>query len=1169
MKQTRSSFGIARRTVLLLGLVAALALSALTWLLATDAGTRAATGLLQRALPQLALEGVDGNLLRGLRIDRLRWRDHALDLAIDALSLELSTPDLRRRKIGISRLHIARLSLDHHPPADRPPSGPPRLPRLHLPMTLAIDELGVEQLTLRQDQQALDLEALRLGLHWQGERVHLRSLHFNALDSQVQARGQIALHRYYPLRLQLQVSHEAVQLDNRFSGDLARLYWQLQSSGAAEVSADFIVQPLSPQLTTQASLQLQTPLTTPAGELKQLSLQARGELLGELAARLSAQLDLGQDPEDEPLTLTARGRYRERTLTLEPLQAHHRGQRLQARCHWPDLPEEALTCRGKLGLTDLQPWLAEPELQLLADWQLVLVATGDPGLELALTTREGRWAGHPLSAALQLQATADSIHFNPSRLQLGDNALRFQGQLAPRHNDLALALKAAELAQLHPALEGRLDGALQLEGRLDRLHARGRLVGSALAWADSPPGSLQLDLDLREAMYETSHLSLAAAGPGNLHLELRGRRDQHRLNLHAEEPELAALDLACDGNWSQGDPGRWLLACGQFDLQGQGDWAALQLALVEPLTLSWRPAQNALKLSPFCLRDEEAANLCLRQPLTWRAGHLQPIQASLHRWSLAWLDALLPENWATTPASRLDGELNLTSLQPLELSAALTATTPGLRWTGIEEGPTLLYQQIRATLQAGEDALNATLTAHSDALGDLTARVDVARLREDRELQGRLELERLDLASLSWLLPSADALSGQVAGAVGLAGSTRSPRVHGQLALSEGRAVLPILPHPLELALQTRFDAHRGQLDGHFHSGDGRGHIDGELLWPDEGPARFTVHFDARDLTLAPLPDSSLVVHPQLQLQWNAEGRPGLGLTGELPVERARIAIGELPASAVQSSADVVLMDEPEQERSTPLPLWARVGIDLGEDFQFQGFGANARLAGQLELDWTGGTPPRARGEVTIPQGRYRAYGQRLAVRRGSLLFDGDLRSPDLDLEVIRDLQRRDVTVGLRITGTPQHPHAQLFSDPAMPETSMAYYLLTGQPPPSGAPGGEFAGEGMLLSLGLAGAESPAAHLAERLGVQDLQLGTTAGEHGTEAQISASLGTNLHVRYGVSLEQDASSLTVQYQLTPKLFLEAVSGLDSALDLIYTFERQRRGNRADKAQGEQP
>ncbi len=69
-------------------------------------------------------------------------------------------------------------------------------------------------------------------------------------------------------------------------------------------------------------------------------------------------------------------------------------------------------------------------------------------------------------------------------------------------------------------------------------------------------------------------------------------------------------------------------------------------------------------------------------------------------------------------------------------------------------------------------------------------------------------------------------------------------------------------------------------------------------------------------------------------------------------------------------------------------------------------------------------------------------------------------------------------------------------------------------------------------------------------------MGTATGAYGTEAQISAYVLPRLYVRYGVSLEQDAASFTVQYQLTSRLFLEAISGLDNALDLIYTFERQR-------------
>src|SRR5690606_2110530 len=106
-------------------------------------------------------------------------------------------------------------------------------------------------------------------------------------------------------------------------------------------------------------------------------------------------------------------------------------------------------------------------------------------------------------------------------------------------------------------------------------------------------------------------------------------------------------------------------------------------------------------------------------------------------------------------------------------------------------------------------------------------------------------------------------------------------------------------------------------------------------------------------------------------------------------------------------------------------------------------------------------------------------------------------------------------------------------------------------PPEEGASGGFSAG-GTLLSLGLMGGEDQAAKLAQRFGIRDLQIGTTETARGTEAEVGGYLTSRLYVRYGAGLENQGNSVTFQYRLTPRLLVEAISGVDEALDLLYTF-----------------
>ncbi|HET8711999.1 MAG TPA: translocation/assembly module TamB domain-containing protein, partial [Spongiibacteraceae bacterium] len=114
---------------------------------------------------------------------------------------------------------------------------------------------------------------------------------------------------------------------------------------------------------------------------------------------------------------------------------------------------------------------------------------------------------------------------------------------------------------------------------------------------------------------------------------------------------------------------------------------------------------------------------------------------------------------------------------------------------------------------------------------------------------------------------------------------------------------------------------------------------------------------------------------------------------------------------------------------------------------------------------------------------------------------------------------------------------------------------LTGRKPVASINGTSgYSASGALLSLGLAGSESKAGQLAEKFGITDLQLSTSESKTGeSEAEVSGQLGKDLYVRYGRGLGQKSNSIAFQYRLTPKLMIETISGIEDALDLLYSFE----------------
>ena len=93
------------------------------------------------------------------------------------------------------------------------------------------------------------------------------------------------------------------------------------------------------------------------------------------------------------------------------------------------------------------------------------------------------------------------------------------------------------------------------------------------------------------------------------------------------------------------------------------------------------------------------------------------------------------------------------------------------------------------------------------------------------------------------------------------------------------------------------------------------------------------------------------------------------------------------------------------------------IDVEVGKDkLSFAGFGLTANLQGHVHI----GDNMDTRGELWLNDGRYRAYGQRLTVRRARLLFAGPIDQPFLDIEAVRITTEpsRTVTAGIRLSGS-------------------------------------------------------------------------------------------------------------------------------------------------------
>lgn len=172
-----------------------------------------------------------------------------------------------------------------------------------------------------------------------------------------------------------------------------------------------------------------------------------------------------------------------------------------------------------------------------------------------------------------------------------------------------------------------------------------------------------------------------------------------------------------------------------------------------------------------------------------------------------------------------------------------------------------------------------------------------------------------------------------------------------------------------------------------------------------------------------------------------ADGR--LTVSGEIQVPEARIHAQDRPA-AVQASPDVVVQGR-EAASGAPLAAQADVRVVLGDDVRVDAYGFQGQLGGAVRLQQRPDGTAAVNGQVTVTEGQYTFYGQRLPVTEGELRYaGGPPDNPALRITAAR--QVGTVTAGVRLRGTAKAPTTQLYSTPAMPQADILSYLVLGRP---------------------------------------------------------------------------------------------------------------------------
>jgi translocation and assembly module TamB len=258
----------------------------------------------------------------------------------------------------------------------------------------------------------------------------------------------------------------------------------------------------------------------------------------------------------------------------------------------------------------------------------------------------------------------------------------------------------------------------------------------------------------------------------------------------------------------------------------------------------------------------------------------------------------------------------------------------------------------------------------------------------------------------------------------------------------------------------------------------------------------------------------------------------------------------------VRTSSDEVIVNKQSVISKDPIRVFSKVTLKLGERVTINTSGLQGRLSGSITTgnDETGFS--RGTGELDVEEGKYTAYGRKLDITRGKLIFNNSpLGDPGVDLRATKKFP--EITAGVNVRGTLAQPRMTFFSEPAASQSEIISMLIAGgsfqslqastSTTTSGA-AGSAAGRDMLVQ----GSAILAQQFGQKIGA-DVSVESNLNND-TSLVLGRYLSPRLYLSYGISLAEAINTIKMNYTINDKWAIRTEAGQSRSADIVYTLER---------------
>ncbi|ANF73683.1 tubulin-binding protein [[Haemophilus] ducreyi] len=1022
------------------------------------------------------------------------------------------------------------------------------------------------QLRANVDQQAIRLEDFSLV----SDQGHLLS------------KGSLILANDYPLNLhvmanlaeQKSINLPASELTTTLSGSLlATTHLTMQTSGVANMKLVSDVQLAEPKTPLKVSLNsdaIHYPLLINTFEqplkIQAADIQLNGDLLD---YQLDTQISVaGMGMQKSQLALKGQGQITQFNIEELRLDALEGNAKLGGNVDWSDGVEwnADLRLAGVNTQTLLPNWPANLSGMLQSKGYAARGAENDWQLDFPQLDIKGQLFNKDLHLQGDLKSSSQTLlDIANASLIYGDNNIVMKGQLG-KQSDFFADINAPNLQGLIPKLLANINGYVKLTG-------------------DISAPNLDLDLDAKKLSYNDIQLKhLTAKGQLTTEKMVQGKLILGMDQFVYDKINIKQADLIVEGNEGQhslrlvakGQPvGADLKLKGKFDRAhqvwtGQIDQLAFDskefgtLKTQEAVKLNYDHQKINATIAAHCWRNRQF-QLCF--PRSFNAGVEGQLPFELKQFDLAILQPLLAKQSQLAGIVNAKGEVAWGKHKLPQLNVQLDSHL--LQFTQkLEEGKTLplILSPVSINVNLADDNLKLQTAMGTQDNGNLKADLSMLDIAANRKLSGNIDINQLSLKLIQPLLNAGEKVDGKINGHLSLAGNVSSPLLNGSLNLSALQAKANAMPFNVTAGqLDLAFHGATSTLTGKIRTVDSELELTGNADWRHLDAWRTQLQAKAHRFRLDMPNLAKVEFSPDIEVVATPKS---LNLSGQIDIPSARIQVEKLPESAVSVSNDEIIMGQsvkkigrlakqpvPQQTENGTL-INANININIGNDVYLNAYGLKSYLGGTIAVR-QGKQGLGLYGQVHMKKGCYASFGQDLLIRRGVINFAGLPSQPTLNIEAIRNpdaMDDPDIVAGVKINGLADAPEVKVFSEPALSQNEALSYILTGRSLENS--GDSAKGNAMamaLLNLSLAKSSKTVGKIGSAFGLNDLTVTTAGIGDKTKVEVSASLTPKFRVKYSIGIFAALTELTLRYNLTPKLYLQWVSSVNQAVDLMYRFE----------------